>query len=80
AIVGATGSPADLESLTRQLGILYMKVGSDGPEEAYTVDHTASILLLDPGARLVGVLSPPHDAAQVSDLVLRIQKFVRQDY
>lgn len=79
AIVGVTGEPAELETLTRQLGILYMKAGGDGPDEAYTVDHTASILLLDPAARLVGIMSPPHDAAQVSELVTRIQNFIQQD-
>ena len=76
AIVGVTGAPEALDTLTRQLGILYMKVGGEAPGEAYTMDHTASILLLDPAARLVGLLSPPHDAAQIAELVGQIRQFI----
>jgi protein SCO1/2 len=62
-IVAATGGKAELDALTAALGVLYVKVpqGAD-----YTVDHTASILLVDPEGRLRGLFRTPHDAARIA--------------
>ena len=68
--VGITGSDTALQALTRPLGILYMSVPQG--ENAYTVDHSSSLLLIDPNGRLAAVFSAPHEAAAISADLLRI--------
>lgn len=78
AFVGLTGSEAYLQSLTRQLGIVYF-TGDKGADGQYEVDHTASVLLVDPGARLVGVFSAPHDAADISERFDQMRRIVERN-
>lgn len=75
AFRAATGEARALEALTRPLGVLHQRVDG-GEADAYTIDHTASILLVDPAARLVGVFGLPHDAADIADRFTRIERFV----
>lgn len=63
AFRGATGDEAALAPLVKHLGVLVQRhppAQADHPM-TYTVDHTASMFLIDPQARLRGVFSPPHD-------------------
>lgn len=61
-----TGPHEQLEPLTRKLGIAY-RIEEHGPEaESYNVDHSASILLLDPEGRLYGVFPAPHDVTAMA--------------
>jgi protein SCO1/2 len=64
--IGATGPEADLQRLTGQLGILYRKVEDENTALDYLVDHSASIVLIDPLGRLQAVFSPPHDAGKMA--------------
>lgn len=62
--VGATGSDEVLMPLTRALGLVYSRGAPvDGN---YAVDHSASIVVIDPEAREVGLLRPPFDAAKIA--------------
>lgn len=61
-MIGATGDPEDLSTLSREIGIVYRKTDNPADKENYLVDHSASILLINPRAELVAVLSPPHNA------------------
>ena len=63
---GATGSDRALSDLTSQLGLLYAKVEDQETAMGYLMDHSASILLLDPRARLAALFSPPHDPAKMA--------------
>ncbi len=59
AFQGATGTPEAIQELTRKLGIISAKVwNEDG--SAYTVDHSASVLLIGPDASLRAVFGTPH--------------------
>ena len=60
--VGVTGSEGALEQLTKQLGILHMKVTDAESASAYLVDHTASVFLFDPDGNFHAVFSPPLSA------------------
>jgi protein SCO1/2 len=61
--VGLVGEPAELATLTRSLGVAYVeRVDEQGVR---TMDHSASIVLVDPKARVVGAFPPPHDAARM---------------
>jgi protein SCO1/2 len=73
--LAATALPAQLNVLTRQLGILYAKVETQDPT-LYTFDHTASILLIGPARQFLGVFSPPHTADDIAARVRGIVEFV----
>jgi protein SCO1/2 len=51
--VGATGSEMEIAQVARDYGIYY-KLNEPDPESGfYTVEHTASVLVLDPQRRLI---------------------------
>lgn len=58
-----TGDHEQMLPLTRKLGIAYRIEEHDEGEEVYNVDHSASVLLINPEGRLHGVFPAPHDAA-----------------
>jgi protein SCO1 len=66
--MGATGSKTELNALTSQLGILYMKVVQPRSKKSdnYDIDHSGSILLVDPEGRLIAVFSMPHKAESIA--------------
>jgi protein SCO1/2 len=59
--LAATGDEATLEGFARSLSMVFVKVPApDGaPADQYSVDHSASIAVLDPQARMAGVILPP---------------------
>lgn len=59
--IGVTGSQDQLDQLSGQLSSLAMKVPNPDNPDNYLVDHTASILLLNPDGRLEAIFTPPHD-------------------
>lgn len=74
--VGLTGSEEQLQSLTRQMGIVYAHAEESAPG-VYLVDHTASIFLVSPKKRWVGIFSSPHDSQDIYDRFLAIRKFIK---
>lgn len=74
----ATAPPERLNVLTRQLGILYARIETGDPD-GYTLDHTASLLLVSPERRLVGVFAPPHGAPDIAARVRGIVSFLGDD-
>lgn len=55
-VVGLTGTPAQVEQVKKQFGIYSRKV--EQPGGGYSVDHTASVILLDNNGQFVATLSP----------------------
>ncbi len=64
--VGVTGSDPQLEALTRQLGIVYYRDDPDEQTGYYNVDHSASVLIVDPEGRLYGRFAHPLDPDEVT--------------
>jgi protein SCO1/2 len=62
--VGLTGTPQNIEQFTNAMGVPVAI--HDSGNGAYTVDHAATLFLLDPQARLAAVFSPPHDTATLA--------------
>ena len=62
--VGATGTDAQLQPLTRALGLLYTRTPTGNGD--YSVDHSASIVIIGPQPALVGLFRPPLDAAAIA--------------
>lgn len=73
AFLAATGPEDALAGLTRQLGVIYGRVPGSGDD--YSMDHTASIFLIDPGLRVLGVFGMPHDAADIATRFRAIVNF-----
>jgi protein SCO1/2 len=55
-VIGLTGSTADIERVKKQFGVFSQKV--DQPDGSYSVDHTASVFLMDRNGTFVATLSP----------------------
>jgi protein SCO1/2 len=74
AFRAATGRPDTLEAFARQFNAIYSKVETGDPEN-YAVDHSASIFLVGPSLRLLGVFTPPHRAETLAPQVRAIMEF-----
>ncbi len=72
--IGATGNPEELQKLTRQLGILYMKSGGS-TEDDYLVDHSAAIILFDPDGKFHALFGMPHDAKLIASEFIMIRDY-----
>jgi len=59
--LAATADTATLEAFARSLSMVFVKVppSTGAPADQYSVDHSASIAVLDPQARMAGVIIPP---------------------
>ncbi|MEW8029410.1 MAG: SCO family protein [Candidatus Thiodiazotropha sp.] len=66
SFVGATGPEEALHALTKPLGILYRRVETEDSAMGYVMDHSASIILVDPQGRFHAYFSPPHDAEKMA--------------
>jgi protein SCO1/2 len=66
--LAATADVPALEALARSLSLVFMKVpGPDGaPGDAYTIDHSAALALLDAEGRMAGVVQGPLDPAAIA--------------
>jgi protein SCO1/2 len=62
--VGVRGDRAALAPLLRSLNAIAVR--EDLPNGAYTMDHSATLYLLDTQARLVAVFSPPFSAPKLT--------------
>lgn len=60
----ATGSDEELTRFTRALGLVYARVPDD--RGGYTVDHSASVVIIDPAGRVVGLFRPPFEAGAIA--------------
>ena len=59
--LAATADIPTLENFTRSLSLVFAKVplGDGAPADQYTIDHSASVVVLDPQGRMAGVIQPP---------------------
>lgn len=57
---GLFAKPEDLKTLTKSLGIVYMKEVLKGQED-YNINHSGVIVLLNPAGEVAGFFNMPHD-------------------
>ncbi|MFC3122585.1 SCO family protein [Agaribacter flavus] len=63
--VAATGDHEQLFPLVRSMGMMYsMTTNSDDPN--YLVDHSASIVVINPEAKVVGRFKPVHEPGKIA--------------
>jgi protein SCO1/2 len=75
--IGAVGSETDLVSLAKQLGIYFEKsheqsdphAGHEqhGQAKNYSINHSGSVLVVNPKGQLAGLFSMPHEADKMVD-------------
>jgi len=70
AFIGVTGEAEQLTALARQMNTQY-RLGSG---EAYNVDHSSAILLIDPQVRYHARLTAPHHARNIRRQLLEIRR------
>jgi protein SCO1/2 len=70
--VGITGDQTVMHDFTSSLGIVASFTANDDDPENYIVDHTASLLLIDPQRRVRAKVTPPHEAQTIVDDYLTI--------
>lgn len=75
--IGLTGSKQQIEQFTSDLGIMHMRVAAEENASGYLVDHTASVLLIDPDGRYHAVFSPPLVVDAITDDFRKILKAYR---
>ena len=68
--LAATAPVRQLEGFTQSLSLVFVKSpGPAGRDDEYSIDHSAGFVLLDPDARMAGVIQPPFDIKTIaSDL------------
>ncbi|MEP6940047.1 MAG: SCO family protein [Rudaea sp.] len=73
--VAATGTDAQLQQITRALGLVYSRTKNvDGVIE---VDHSGSAVIIDPQGRLAGIFRPPLAARQTVDDIVALAAWNR---
>ena len=66
--LAATADVPALEAFARSLSMVFVKVPApDGaPADQYSVDHSASLAVLDPQGRMAGIIQPPFDPKAIA--------------
>jgi protein SCO1 len=67
--VGYTGTFEETVKLAEQLNIAFGKVPGDLPG-SYLVDHSASLVVIDPDGRYAGFIKAPHNSSNIQRIVL----------
>lgn len=74
--IGATGTEANLQLLTRSIGISYFLERENADQEVYEVGHSASFVLLNPDTEFAGLFGAPHDSNAIAqDLIKLIERY-----
>ena len=69
-VIGLTGKPAEIERVKKQFGVFSQKVDQPGGE--YSVDHTATVFLMDRNGQFVATLSPEEGDPVALDKLKRL--------
>ena len=70
-VIGLTGSPADIERVKKQFGVFSQRV--ERPGGGYSVDHTATVFLMDRNGHFVATLSPEEGDGVALEKLKRLQ-------
>lgn len=73
AFIGVTGPEPEINRVTRQLGVLHIRIEPKQGRD-YLVDHSASVLLFSPAGALRALFSAPHEAARLAADFKKIRK------
>jgi protein SCO1/2 len=66
AFIGVTGKKDQIEALTKELGIVYLKTQMAEGSKEYDINHSGTIVLFNPAGKIAGFMSLPHKATQIA--------------
>lgn len=70
SFIGLTGTQPQIDSLTHALGVpVFYQQLENG---SYTVDHAATLFMVDPQARLYALFTPPYEVRALAEDLRRI--------
>lgn len=72
SFMGVTGSSDDLRSLSGQFGLMYRRSEASTSKMGYMIDHSASMVLIDPNVAWTAVFTPPHNPQNIATDTLTI--------
>ncbi|TZF88255.1 SCO family protein [Cognatilysobacter lacus] len=74
--IAATADVPTLERFARSVGLVFAKSppAADAPADAYAVDHSATLVALDPDGRMAGIVQPPLDAGAIASDFTQLTK------
>lgn len=73
--IGLAGAPDQLRELASSMSVMYAE--SISPGGMRSMDHTSSIMVLDPRGRVVASLPPPHDPEQMLLRFTELRTYLR---
>lgn len=75
--LGATGTPEELNKLARQFGVIYMRSPDQENKANYSIDHSSTVIVIDPNAHLHAILTPPHKPETIVSDFMKIREHYR---
>lgn len=76
--IGVTGSQAGIDNFSGQLSALAMRVPNPDNPENYLVDHSASILLINPEGEFQAIFTPPHEPLHMARDYLEMARYFEE--
>lgn len=70
--LGITGDEKQINLLAKDLGAVYMEV--EGPDQEYTIDHSATVFVINPKGDFYALFSSPEKA---DEMVADLQKMIQ---
>lgn len=67
AFLGATGSREALDKLMQEMSVLYAKILQTDDPAHYTIDHSGTLIIVNPKGQFYGVFTAPQDAQKITD-------------
>ena len=66
--LAATADIPALERFTRSISLVFAKAAPEkgAPADAYSIDHSATLVALDPEGRMAGIIQPPLDPLAIA--------------
>lgn len=77
--LAATADVPTLERFARSIGLVFEKTppAAGAPADAYAVDHSATMVVLDPEGRMAGLVQPPLQPAAIAADLTTLTKTTR---
>lgn len=72
--LAATADIPSLEAFAKSLSLVFAKVplGDEGAADQYTIDHSATLIVLDPQGRMAGIIQPPLKPKAIAEDLLAL--------
>jgi len=76
--IGVTGDREQINKVSRDFNVISMRIPPTGSFKKYDIDHSATIMMINPEGKLTGIFSMPHNADEIARDVKAIHKHYTQ--